>query len=119
MGQAHYHGILYGVPEIPKLEKGLYWEEILDEVSEGRIHMYYECDYYLGIFVGITDYALEYDWKVPVGLRNKLIPIDQIEEYLAPHIEEIQRIWRLCQEEAKKYNATLPDGKLLLVYDYD
>ncbi len=118
MGQGHYHGILYGVQEVQELEKGLYWVELLDKVSGGRIRSQYESEPYLGLYIAISDPALDW-YKAPVDLCYKVIPVDEIETILAPHIEEAQRIWQLCQEEAKKYNATLPDGKLLLVYDYD
>jgi len=111
--------MLYGTQEIPELEGDHYWTEILEEPTGRRIRTDYESDPYLGIFVAISDDDLADRWNVPFAPCRQVIPFDDLLAVLAPHIEEAQRLWQLCQEEARKHGSSLPDGKLLMVWDYD
>jgi hypothetical protein len=67
----------------------------------------------------ISDDDLASRWHIPIAPCRQVIPFDDLLDVLAPHIEEAQRLWQLCQEEARKYGSILPDGKLLMVWDYD
>jgi hypothetical protein len=126
MGQGGYTMIALGTTKIPnrpvsvKADDWWGWQAWLDSTTGGRIRSQYESQSaYLAIPIAISDgWLLDY-WKVPMTLDGAVLPINDLANFVAEHIEEANRLWALAQEEARKIGRELPAASLLLISDFD
>lgn len=125
MGQGSYTALIWGVAgDYPCIydEDGdpQKWADDVLYGEDRSIKQSYESRKpWIGAFVAVSDYCLsEYLGKIPI-LEYNAYSFEEIQIEFKDQIEKAKEKWDRFQQIAKDNGVDMPDGKLLLVFDYD
>lgn len=132
MGQGHYTALIWGVTgdDCDKaycLDEDGYSEIApwADDAVYGHRSAYIKTSYesnvpWLGVFVGCTDSLVsERKGGKPAELEYTAMPLASVESVYAKQIAAAREAWGRFRALAAANGVELPEGQLLLVFDYD
>lgn len=132
MGQGHYAALVWGVTGDDR-DKVYDFDEDGDsdvapwanEAIYGYKFSYVKASYeskepWLGVLAGCTDSIVsERKTGKPADLEYTAMPLASVEKVYAKQIADARESWEKFRRLAADNGVDLPEGQLLLVFDYD
>jgi hypothetical protein len=134
MGQGIYQAIVFGAigPPTETTHENRYteaadWYQAAENAAEERRNVHFDSSYeaepfYRGVTIAVSDECLARWWKVPAFGRF-VIPADDllgwITDHALPQHDRAIAAWEDIRTAGREAGVEVPEGKLLLVSDWD
>lgn len=122
MGQGHYTALVYGIKGDP-CELIYIGDDAYRDIApwaSGYVKTSYESrTQWAGVFVGASDDVVSSRLGRCVDLEYEAYSVKDIEQSFADEIQVAKSQWETFRQFAKDNGVDLPEGELMLVFDYD